>query len=259
MTTMQDIFGLGGKVALVTGASSGLGVEIARALAMAGADVALTARRGERLEQVAADLRSLGVQALGFAGDATERPQIERIAGAVEERLGPVDVLVNSAGVAPTGRAETYTEEKWRAALDVNLNAVFAFCQLVGKRMIERRRGGRIINVTSIFGALANSVYRSVGYVASKAGTENLTRQLAVEWAPHAITVNAIAPAWFPTEMTAGGLAKPGNRERMERFTPLARLGEPQEVWTSVLFLASPYSSYVTGSVVYVDGGWTAW
>jgi len=125
--------------------------------------------------------------------------------------------------------------------------------------MIARGQGGRIINVTSIFAALANSVYRSVGYVASKAGAENLTRQLAIEWAPHRITVNAIAPAWFPTEMTEGGLAKSGNRERMERGTPLARIGEPHEIWTAVLFLASPASSYVTGSVVHVDGGWAAW
>jgi NAD(P)-dependent dehydrogenase (short-subunit alcohol dehydrogenase family) len=166
---------------------------------------------------------------------------------------------VNNAGVAPTGRAEHYSEEKWKSALDVNLSAVFAFCQVVGRSMISRGRGGRIINVTSIFGALANRVYRSVGYVASKAGAENLTRQLAIEWAPHRITVNAIAPAWFPTEMTEGGLAKPGNRERMEGGTPMARLGEPRELWTSVLFLASPLSSYVTGSVVHVDGGWAAW
>jgi len=110
-----------------------------------------------------------------------------------------------------------------------------------------------------VLAGLGNSVYRTVGYAASKAGAENLTRQLAIEWAAHGITVNAIAPAWFPTEMTEGGLAKAGNRERMERGTPLNRLGRPEEVWSSVLFLASPLSSYVTGSVVYVDGGWAAW
>jgi len=259
MTSLQDLFGLAGRTALVTGASSGLGVEFARALATAGANVALTARRADRLDQVADELRGLGVQAAGFSCDATRRVEVEGAVAAAEAVLGPIDVLVNNAGVAPTGRAESYTEEKWRQALDVNLTAVFDFSQIVGRRMIERGRGGRIINVTSIFGALANRVYRSIGYVASKGGAENLTRQLAVEWAPHGITVNAIAPAWFPTEMTEGGLEKGGNRERMESNTPLGRLGEPREVWTAVLFLASPASSYVTGSVVHVDGGWSAW
>jgi gluconate 5-dehydrogenase len=257
--TLEDLFGLRGKVALVTGASAGLGIEFARALATAGADVALVARRVERLRELAAELCAHGVRAEAIAADIADREQIARAVAACEERFGHIDILVNNAGIAPTGRAEHYTPEKWQAAVDVNMTAVFVFCQEVGRRMIARGQGGRIVNVTSIFGGLGSSVYRTIGYAASKAGAENLTRQLAIEWAPHRITVNAIAPAWFPTEMTAGGLEKPGNRERMERFTPLARLGEPREVWTALLFLTSPASTYVTGSVVRVDGGWTAW
>jgi gluconate 5-dehydrogenase len=257
--TLRDIFGLRGKVALVTGASAGLGIEFARALATAGADVALVARRRDRLDDLAAELRAMGVRAAAIGADLRDLEQIDRAAAEATTQLGDVDILVNNAGIAPTGRVETYALDKWQAALDVNLTAVLRFCQVVGQRMIARGTGGRVINVTSIFGSVGCGVYRNAGYVASKAAAENLTRQLAIEWAPHRITVNAIAPAWFPTEMTEGGLAKAGNRERMEAMTPMARLGEPREVWTAVLFLASPYSTYVTGSVVRVDGGWTAW
>jgi NAD(P)-dependent dehydrogenase (short-subunit alcohol dehydrogenase family) len=259
MDSLQSLFSLKGRHALVTGASSGLGVECARALALAGADVAVLARRAERVERLAADLAAdYGVKAIAIKADVTAAADLDR---AVEEAaaLGPIDILVNNAGVSPTGRAENLRRESWDEALAVNLTAPMMLSQRVARRLIDARRPGRIINMVSIYAAVASSVYRLSAYAASKAALANLTRQLAVEWAPHGILVNAIAPGWIPTEATEGGIAKRGNRERMEAFTPMARLGRAEEIRGAVIFLASAASSYVTGAVVAVDGGYTAW
>lgn len=264
MTTehLQSLFGLRGKVALVTGASSGLGVEFARGLAMAGADVVLVARRFERLQVVAKELSALGVRAQPIQADLRQEVQIEAAIQQAQDRLGPIDILINNAGVAPVGRAERHSMEKWQQALDVNLTAVFLCCQKVGKQMIERGQGGRIINISSVLGDGANSVHKTVGYVATKGAVSNMTRQLAVEWAPHGITVNALAPSWFPTEMITDprfGRVHDEQRARMELFTPMGRLGREGELLGAVIFLASPAASYVTGTILHVDGGWHAW
>ena len=264
MTTehLQSLFGLRGKVALVTGASSGLGVEFARGLAMAGADVVLVARRFERLQVVAKELSALGVRAQPIQADLRQEVQIEAAIQQAQDRLGPIDILINNAGVAPVGRAERHGMEKWQQALDVNLTAVFLCCQKVGKQMIERGQGGRIINISSVLGDGANSVHKTVGYVATKGAVSNMTRQLAVEWAPHGITVNALAPSWFSTEMITDprlGRVHDEQRARMELFTPMGRLGREGELLGAVIFLASPAASYITGTILHVDGGWHAW
>ena len=262
MNSLQELFGLKGKIALVTGASAGLGVEFARALALAGADVAVLARRKERLEQVAAELEGMGVRSLAVTADLTGDAHMKRAVEEVEQTLGGVDILVNNAGVAPFGKAERQTREQWESALAVNLTAPFMLSQLVAKRMIEHGGGGRIINISSVMGEVASSIFPTVGYNASKGAVTNMTRQLAVEWAKHNITVNAIAPAWFPTEMNtdpAIGDIAPKYKERMEQFTPMGRLGEQGELMGAVIFLASPAASYVTGEVLHVDGGWLAW
>lgn len=259
---LQSLFGLQGKVALVTGASSGLGVEFARGLAMAGADVVLVARRLERLQAVAQELVALGVRAQPIQADLRQEAQIEAAVQEAQERLGPIDILINNAGVAPVSRAERHSMEKWQQAIDVNLTAVFLCCQKVGKRMIERGQGGRIINISSVLGEGANSVHKTVGYAATKGAVSNMTRQLAVEWAPHGITVNALAPSWFPTEMITDpryGRVADEQRARMELFTPMGRLGQEGELLGAVIFLASPAASYVTGAILHVDGGWHAW
>lgn len=263
MAQLSDLFGLSGQVALVTGASSGLGEECARALARAGADVGLVARRADRLEAIAAQLRSdFGVRATVAPADVTETAAIERALDSVEKELGPVRVLVNGSGVAPMSRAEKHSREKWDSALALNLTATFEFAQAVGRRMIERGNGGRIILVSSVMGGRANPVHRAVGYAATKGGVDNLTRQLAIEWAKHGILVNAIAPSYFPTEMTVDprvGKIPEDMEAEMIRRTPLGRVGRAGELETAVLFLAAPASSYVTGIVLPVDGGWTAW
>ncbi len=178
---LEQLFGLRGQVALVTGASSGLGVEFARGLAMAGADVALLARRFDRLQAVAKACEALGVRALPVQADLSDENQIDAAIELVTAQLGPIDILVNNAGVAPVSRAEHHDKAKWQQALDINLTAVFLCTQKVGKQMIERHQGGRIIMISSVLGEGANSVHKTIGYAATKGAVTNMTRQLAVE------------------------------------------------------------------------------
>jgi NAD(P)-dependent dehydrogenase (short-subunit alcohol dehydrogenase family) len=259
---LDQLFGLHGKVALVTGASSGLGVEFAQGLAMAGADVAVVARRLERLQAVAKQLEAFGVRAHAVQADLRDEAQIDAALQQVQETLGPIDILVNNAGIAPVSRAERHTLDRWQQALDINLTAVFLCCQKVGQQMIARGQGGRIINISSVLGEGANAVHKTVGYAATKGAVTNMTRQLAVEWAPYGITVNALAPSWFPTEMITDprlGRVHDEQRMRMELFTPMGRLGREGELLGAIIFLASQAASYVTGTILHVDGGWRAW
>lgn len=262
MSALDDLFGLSGKTALVTGASSGLGVEMAQALAGAGAQVAIMARRRERLEGVAAEIRKAGGTCLPVTGDVTSEDDLDAVVGEVEKAFGGVDILVNNAGVADVGRAEKVKRETWERTLATNLTAPFLLSQKVARGMIERGRGGRIINIASVVAEVGDSVLPTVAYCASKGGLANLTRQLAVEWARHGITANAIAPSWIPTEINmdprVGGI-KPELREKMESLTPMGRLGTPADIRGAVVFLASPAAAYVTGIILPVDGGWLAW
>ncbi len=260
MDSLDALFSLRGHRGLVTGASSGLGVECAKALALAGADVAVIARRGDRVKTLADELaRQYGVKTVGIGADVTSESDLDRIMSEAVTALGEVDILVNNAGVSPTGRAENFKRELWDQTLAVNLTAPMMLAQRVARRLIAAKMPGRIINMGSIYSTVASSVYRLSAYTATKAALANLTRQLAVEWAPYNILVNTIAPGWIPTEATEGGIAKAGNKEKMEAGTPLARLGTPEELRGAVIFLASPASSYVTGSVLSVDGGYQAW
>jgi NAD(P)-dependent dehydrogenase (short-subunit alcohol dehydrogenase family) len=258
--SLESLFSLRGHVGFVTGASSGLGVECATVLALAGADVALAARRTERIEKLASELASTyRVRTAAVPLDVTDDAAIDAALESVRQKLGLVDILVNNAGISPTGRAETLPRAIWDAAIATNLTAPMMLAQRVARALIEAHRPGRIINMVSIYATVASSIYRLSAYTAAKAGLLNLTRQLAVEWAPYGILVNALAPGWIPTEATEPGLAISSNRERIERATPIRRLGRPEEIRGAVVFLVSPASSYVTGSMVAVDGGYDAW
>ncbi|MCA9505831.1 MAG: SDR family oxidoreductase [Myxococcota bacterium] len=260
--SISRLFDLTGTTALVIGASSGIGARAADVLARAGADVAVAARRREQLEAVAAGLRGHGRKACAFVLDAGERGASERCVAEVEATLGGVSLLVYASGVSRLGRAERHSPEKWDQALAVNLTGAFEASQAVGRRLIERGEPGSIVHVGSVASLGANSVHRSVGYAASKAGLANLTRQLAIEWAPHGIRVNLLAPGYFATDFTidprVGDIA-PDQKAEIERLTPLGRVGRLEELDTALAFLTSPASSYVTGTILTVDGGWTAW
>jgi len=260
MNSLEGLFSLRGHAGLVTGASSGLGVECAEALALAGADVVLLARRADRVEALAAELTERhGVKTLAITADVTRDEEIERAFAAARESIGEIDILVNNAGISPTGPAEKFPRKDWDATIATNLTAPMILSQHFASRLIEIGRPGRIINITSILADHGSAIYRLSAYTAAKGALGNLTRQLAIEWARYGILVNAIAPGWIPTEATAGGISKPRWRERIETFTPMARVGEPSEIRGAVIFLASPAASFMTGSVIAVDGGYQAW
>lgn len=265
MDSLEKLFSLRGRVGLVTGGSSGLGVECATALAIAGADVALVARRGDRLERVAKELRGFNVRALPIAADLTIDADLDRIVSRTVAELGEIDILVNDAGATVGGPAEKISRQDWEAVFAVNVTAALMLSQRVARRWIESHRPGRIINIGSIYAELAApykkpySAYRMSPYASSKGALANLTRQLAVEWAAYGINVNTLSPGMIPTEVNARGIAIPGIRERTEMFTPMGRLGRPEEIRGALIFLASAASSYVTGTTIAVDGGYRIW
>ena len=248
-------FDVEGRVAIVTGASSGLGARFARVLAENGARVVLAARRADRIAALAAELGD--ERALAVPADVTDDAALRALVDTAVARFGGLDVLVNNAGITRSVRAAEEDTDDFREVVGVNLVALFAACREAARVMIPAGRGS-IVNIASALGLVGLGRVPQAAYAASKGGVVNLTRELAAQWARRGVRVNAIAPGWFPSEMTAGMFADEKSMQFIERTVPMMRPGREDELDGVLLFLASDASSYVCGQTIAVDGGWTA-
>ncbi len=245
---------LEGKIALVTGSSRGIGAGIAVKLAESGADVAITARRLDSLEKTASRIKALGGKTLPIELEVTDLSSIREAVASVEQDLGPIDILVNNAGINIPRPATEVTEDQWDQILDVNLKGAFFCSKEVAPGMIARAKG-KIINVSSAAGLVP--LEERAAYSSSKAGLLMLTRALALEWAPHQITVNAVAPTFIETELARQTLDQPGMRDYLLSRIPLNRLATVEDLAGAVIYLCSPAADFITGTVIPVDGGLT--
>ncbi|MFB3903788.1 MAG: SDR family oxidoreductase [Acidobacteriota bacterium] len=251
----MKLFDLHDKIALVTGSSQGLGFAMAKGLGEAGATVVLNGRDPSKLEQARQSLLESKINVCACAFDVTVEEQVTRAVQRIEEEIGPISILVNNAGANLRGPLETYEAARWRQQMQLNLDAVFLMTRAVGTKMIGRR-AGKIINVLSLMSEGGRP--STAPYAASKGAVKMLTKATAVEWAGYNIQVNAIGPGYFVTPLTAGLRADPEFDQWVRTRTPSGRWGCVEELAGAVIFFASPASDFITGQVLYVDGGWLA-
>ena len=255
--SVQALFDLSGRTALVTGGSRGLGLQIAESLGEAGAKILLTSRKAVDLEESAAHLQAKGIDTRWIAADASSESDIQRIATEAMERLGQVDILVNNAGATWGAPAEEHPLEAWDKVMNLNIRSMFLLSQAVGRLSMIPRRHGRVINVASIAGLAGSSVLSAIAYHTSKGAAVNFTRALAGEWGKHGITVNAIAPGFFPSKMTRGTLERVG-ADTLAQHAPLRRIGDDEDLKGAALLFASDAGKHITGQILAVDGGVSA-
>lgn len=255
---VMAMFDLKGEKAIVTGGGQGLGREMALALAEAGADVAVVQRRVAVAEQTAEEIRKLGRDSFAMKVDVSKTEDIRNMVSAAKERFGKIDILINNAGISHHAPAAELSEEDWDKMMDINLKSVFLGSQMVGREMIKQRKGS-IINIASMSGFIVNRPQPQAHYNTAKAGIVMLTKTLAMEWAKYNIRVNAIAPGYIKTPLLARNLGPGKISEEWVKLTPMGRLGEPFEIKGIALFLASRASSFVTGTTIVIDGGYTCW
>lgn len=257
--SLRQLLSLEGRTALVTGGSRGLGLQIAAGLGEMGARVLISARKPEELEAACAQLRAQGVAAEWVAADGAREADVERLASEAIHRLGHVDILVNNAGATWGAPAEDHPLEAWDKVMNLNIRGVFLLTQAIGKRSMIPRHYGRIVNVASIAGLAGNppGTMTTLAYNTSKGALINFTRALAGEWGRHGITVNALAPGFFPSKMTAGTLAAAGEAA-LARYAPLQRIGGDEDLKGAALLFASDAGRHITGQVLAVDGGMSA-
>jgi NAD(P)-dependent dehydrogenase (short-subunit alcohol dehydrogenase family) len=252
----RKLFDLTGRVAIITGGSVGLGRQMAEGLAEMGASLVLCARKKERCEQAAKELQSIGVETLALGCDVKDPASIRSVVEAAISKFGRIDVLINNAGTSWGAPVEEMRLEHWNKVIETNLTGTFLFAQAVGKCLVNQGKG-KIINIASVAGIRgAPPDFQAIGYHASKGGVITFTKDLACKWGIHNIQVNAIAPGWFPTNMSAAVIEK--NKEAFLKKIPLGRFGNEDDLKGAAVFLASDASNYVTGQVLVVDGGQTA-
>lgn len=255
---VQELFDLRGKVALVTGGSRGLGYQMAQGLAEAGAQVVITARKEADLQVAAQRLQQEGLDVVPVVCDVAQAESLQGVVDGILAQTGRIDVLVNNAGASWGALTEEYPLKGWRKVMETNVTGLFYLTQAVGNHMIERGGGGRIINIGSVAGLKGSppEVMQAVAYNASKGAVIGLTRDLAVKWGRHGITVNCIAPSFFPTRLSQFVIAL--NQEKIVEHNPMRRLGGEDDLKGAVLLFASEAGRYITGQVLAVDGGETA-
>ena len=259
MANVKELMSLDGRVSVVTGGATGIGLRMALGLAEAGSKVVIASRKIEACEQAAGEIeRATGMQALAVACDVTKADQVEAMKNAVLERFGRVDVLVNNAGRAWVAPPEEMPLDRWQQVFDLNITGPFLCCQALGREMIKAKRG-KVINIASIAGLVGRNprAYNSVAYGASKGALVNFTRDLAVKWAQHNIQVNCICPGFFVTPLNQKLYEK--NKENIDREIPLGRTGGPDDLKGIAVLLASDASDFITGAIIPVDGGSVAW
>ena len=257
-----ELFDLTGKVALITGAARGVGKEMALALAEAGADVCFCDLLAEEGAQTQKEIEACGRRSMFKIVDVTKTSEVEIFVQEIAEEFGGIDILMNNVGIESEGIAiEEVPDDLWNRIINVNLSSMFYVSKAVGKHMIARGKGGSIINMSSISGLIISKIFprHNVTYCVSKAGIAHLTRGLASEWAQHNIRVNAMAPGYMLTANTQTSRKYPEIVERLTDMTPMSRYGQPWELKGAVVFLASQASSFVTGSILVIDGGNTIW
>ena len=251
------MFSLKGRVAVVTGASSGLGLQMAQGFAQQGADLVLLARRMDRLKAIAEDFRAKGVRCLPLQCDVTDTEQVNQAAAAAIQEYGKVDILVNNAGAARNAGVLDMNDEDWNFTMEADLTSVFKVTRAFAKYMAEKKYG-RIINIASIYGQVGNTAMDTVAYHSSKGGVINFTRAVAAELAKYNITCNTISPGYFETELTSDTLKTEAFTAFMKANVPLGRYGSEGELNPAAIFLASDEASYITGQNIKVDGGFTS-
>lgn len=259
MRTTQELFSLAGKTALITGGSRGLGLQMALALGEQGAKVVISSRKQADLDEAVAFLAGHGVAAHAIAADLSQDAHAEALVSAALEQLGHIDILINNAGASWGAPAEDHPVEAWDKVMNLNIRSIFVVSQLVGKRSMIPRKYGRIINIASIAGLAGNppGTMQTIAYNTSKGALVNFTRTLAGEWGRHGITVNALAPGFFPSKMTKGLLEKLGPDE-ISKDAPLGRLGDDEDLKGAAVLFASDAGKHITGQILAVDGGVSA-
>ncbi len=256
---MKNYFDLTGQVAIVTGCSTGLGVQMAKALANQGCNIAALARRKEMIDSVAAEIeKEFGVKAIGVQCDITDTARVEEAVDEVYKTFGRIDILINNAGTGAVAPAEDITDDQFKGEMDIDLFGTFKVARAVAKKAMIPAGYGRIINIASMYGLVGNKIAPASPYHAAKGGVVNVTRALAAEWGDKGITVNSICPGYFETPLTKETLDSEFFQEYAKTTIPMARYGKEGELDTAAVFLASPASTYVNGVILPVDGGYTS-